>query len=152
MRVFFTVNRFFSVLYSVPVDIQHNQCPCRFFNFFNPRDRSYVVTSLRTPQRYYTWYNTWMLTAVLQDSTLHHVRRTRYVHDILCYFILFRPIYFLPPYLFTLSPSWSYLRPGGDHTASRLPSAPLPPLRFVPPLFLSREEHNLFLPSSTGVG
>ena len=66
--MFFTVNRFFSVLYSVPVDIQHNQCPCRFFNFFNPRDRSYVVTSLRTPQRYYTWYNTWMLTAVLQNS------------------------------------------------------------------------------------
>ena len=31
----------------LPVGIQHNQCPCRFFNPINRRDTSSVVTKLR---------------------------------------------------------------------------------------------------------
>ena len=38
--VFFTLNRYF---YTQPVDIQHNQCPCRCFNPRN--DTSYYVVT-----------------------------------------------------------------------------------------------------------
>ena len=46
VAVLFTFNR------ALPVDIEHNQCPCRFFD---PRRNTSVCGHNATPQRYYVW-------------------------------------------------------------------------------------------------